>query len=108
MTFKPSVEKAEDQVAGEVTREVTGEVTGEVRKLLAVCSGAMSRAQLQKKLDLKAEENFRALYLTPALETGLIEMTIPDKPRSSKQKYRLTEKGRTLADALQQRKGVEE
>jgi len=28
------------------------------------------------------------------MKAGLIEMTIPDKPRSSKQKYRLTEKGR--------------
>jgi predicted transcriptional regulator len=27
------------------------------------------------------------------MEDDLIEMTIPDKPRSSKQKYRLTEKG---------------
>jgi ATP-dependent DNA helicase RecG len=108
MTFIRPVEKAEDQVAGEVTGEVAREVTGEVCKLLGVCFGAMSRAQLQEKLGLKAEENFRALYLTPALETGLIEMTIPDKPRSSKQKYRLTEKGRALADALQRRKRGEE
>jgi ATP-dependent DNA helicase RecG len=34
------------------------------------------------------------LYLLPALAEGLVEMTRPDKPRSSKQRYRLTEKGR--------------
>jgi ATP-dependent DNA helicase RecG len=36
---------------------------------------------------------FRNQVLGPLIEDGLIEMTIPDKPRSSKQKYRLTEKG---------------
>lgn len=30
------------------------------------------------------------------LDQGLIEMTIPDKLRSSRQRYRLTEKGRKL------------
>lgn len=37
---------------------------------------------------------FRDQVLKPLLEAGWLEMTIPDKPRSSKQKYHLTEKGR--------------
>jgi ATP-dependent DNA helicase RecG len=43
---------------------------------------------------------FRHQVLRPLLERGLIEMTIPDKPRSSKQKYRLTDKGRKIAQDL--------
>ena len=53
----------------------------------------MSRQALQRALGLKAEKNVRLLYLRPALSAGLIEMTIPDKPRSSKQRYRLTQAG---------------
>ncbi len=79
-----------------VEKQDAGEVTGEVIKLLDVCRSEKSRMQMQKALGLKAEENFRKLYLEPALKVGIIEMTIPDKPRSSRQKYRLTEKGREL------------
>ncbi len=39
-------------------------------------------------------------YLQPAIEAGLLEMTIPDKPRSSKQKYKLTAKGREMVRGL--------
>ena len=41
---------------------------------------------------------FRDQVLSPLIEDGLIKMTIPDKPRSSKQKYRLTAKGKKLLD----------
>jgi len=54
----------------------------------------MTRQQLKTALGLKDDEHFRQTYLLPTLEAGLIEMTMPDKPRSSKQKYRLTDKGR--------------
>lgn len=74
---------------------LTPEVTPEVR-LLSVLTGEMTRQQLKEALGLKDDEHFRKAYLLPALEAGLIEMTIPDKPRSSKQKYRLTDKGRQV------------
>ena len=62
-------------------------------RLLLVLKGSMDRKSLQTTLGLKAEKNFRLLYLRPAIDFGLVEMTIPNKPRSSKQKYRLTAKG---------------
>lgn len=77
------------------TPEVAQEVTPEVR-LLSVLAGEMTRQQLKKALGLKDDEHFRKAYLLPALDAGLIEMTIPDKPRSSKQKYRLTDKGHQM------------
>lgn len=75
------------------TPEATLEVTPEVR-LLSAFSGEMTRQQLKTALGLKDDEHFRKAYLLPALKAGLIEMTIPDKPRSSRQKYKLTDKGR--------------
>lgn len=37
---------------------------------------------------------FRDQVVAPLLDAGLLEMTIPDKPRSSKQQYRITHAGR--------------
>jgi len=50
----------------------------------------MPRKAIQQALNLRHEEHFRAAYLVPALECRLVEMTIPDKPNSRLQKYRLT------------------
>jgi hypothetical protein len=36
---------------------------------------------------------FRHQVLDPLLAEGLVEMTIPDRPRSGNQKYRLTAEG---------------
>lgn len=72
----------------------TPEVAPEVR-LARVLVGEMTGQQLQQALGLKDDEHFRKAYLQPALDAGLVEMTVPDKPRSSRQKYRRAGDGKT-------------
>ncbi|MFQ7338586.1 MAG: Fic family protein [Roseburia faecis] len=42
---------------------------------------------LMEKLGLKLRETFRKNYMNPALELGIVQMTIPDKPNSRNQRY---------------------
>lgn len=83
-----------DQVTPEVTPEVTPQVTPQVQKLLVACEGTLGGEELRARTGIGDREYFRTMYLRPAIDQGLIEMTIPDKPRSSKQQYRLTDVGR--------------
>jgi hypothetical protein len=53
----------------------------------------MSRRGILDALGLSDRKSMTELYLRPALDEGLIEMTVPDKPISRNQKYRLTAKG---------------
>lgn len=69
-------------------------VTPQVGQLLQVMKDEMSREALQDVLHLQDRKSFRERYLRPALTDELIEMTIPDKPNSRLQRYRLTDKGR--------------
>ena len=60
-----------------------------VRLLLEKLDGdTLSAQQIMERLGLKNRASFRKLYLVPALEQKLIEMELPDKPNSSKQRYR--------------------
>lgn len=79
----------------EATTEATMEATKETLFLLAF-KGAMARRDLQEAMGLKSSEHLRKQYLVPALDAGIVEMTIPDKLNSPNQRYRLTEKGENL------------
>jgi ATP-dependent DNA helicase RecG len=48
---------------------------------------------------------FRNQVLKPLLDKDLLQMTIPDKPTSSKQRYQTTEEGRRLLEQLDKKRG---
>lgn len=73
----------------EETEQVGVQATEQVEKLLKVIgSEPLSGNDIMKLLNLKHRPTFRNNYLLPAIDAGFIEMTIPDKPKSSKQKYK--------------------
>jgi len=71
------------------TEQVTAQVTEQVKRLLESMGGEeYSTKQLMELIGLKHRPTFRDNYLLPALALGYIEMTLPDKPNSSKQMYK--------------------
>jgi len=94
--FARATEQVTPQVTPHVTPRVTPQVTPQVLALLRKATGEMARQELMDALGLRDRKHFGDAYLQPALEAGLLEMTIPDKPQSSKQRYRLTEQGRAV------------
>jgi len=86
--------------APQVTPQVALQVPPEVKQLLEIMGGDMTRQEIQGRLGLNDKKHFRKAYLQPALQKNLIEMTLPDKPQSSKQKYHLTQEGQLLLEKM--------
>jgi ATP-dependent DNA helicase RecG len=83
------------------TPQDTPQVTPQVVTILDRAQQAVSAGDLQAATGLKDRVHFLKSYLEPCLTAGLLERTIPDKPRSSRQKYRLTDKGRAILSSVE-------
>ena len=64
------------------------------RLLFLLVDGPKSMETLRTELGFAHRSNFRNNYVSPAIKLGLVELTVPDKPSSRFQMYRLTSKGR--------------
>jgi len=81
----------------ESNARATAQVTAQVAvQVMLLCQEPRSAIQIMGELGLRHWRTLQTNYLIPLLEMGLLERTIPDKPQSRLQKYRLTEKGRRL------------
>jgi Fic family protein len=73
------------------TDQVGDQVSDQVKALLkCLARQPLTALACMKKLGLNHRPTFRKNYLQPAMDAGLIERTLPDKPNSSLQRYRLS------------------
>lgn len=80
-----------DQILDEVITQVNQNAeTSEYVKRLLECMEydvPYTSNAIMEHLGLRSKETLRKNYLNPAIELGLIRMTLPDKPNSKNQRY---------------------
>jgi ATP-dependent DNA helicase RecG len=78
----------------------------EESEILRYCGEAKALTAVMEVVGRKDRTKFRDQFIRPLIEAGLLEMTIPGKPNSRLQQYRLTAAGRQwLEQAEQEGKG---
>jgi ATP-dependent DNA helicase RecG len=92
-TVGPASSTPTTEASTEAGTEVTTEAViiklddERLANLLEFCKVPRTRTEMQECCGIKTEKYFRENVLTPLLRKGLIQRTIPDKPKSPKQKY---------------------
>lgn len=72
-----------------------------IDELIAFCAEMRSFGEILSFMGGAADRTkFRRKYIYPLLESGILELTVPNKPNSRNQKYRLTTKGMSLLGLL--------
>ena len=72
----------------------------QLRILVALSRGEKASSEVVDAVDGIATNNLRRRYMRYLLDIGYVEYTIPGKPNSRLQKYRLTAKGRAALPEL--------
>jgi len=74
---------------GSTTQVTTQDTVQDERteRLLDFCFEPRTRDEMQQFIEIANREHFRKTILKPLLDSGKLEMTIPDKPNSRNQKY---------------------
>ncbi|MCK4524439.1 putative DNA binding domain-containing protein [candidate division WOR-3 bacterium] len=75
---------------------VSEQVSEQVISILKFCYIPRSKSEILKYLNLADVYLNYKRKIFPLIEKGILKMTIPEKPRSSKQKYIITEKGKQI------------
>jgi predicted transcriptional regulator len=72
---------------------VSEQVSEQVIQILEFCKTERKKQEILNYLNLSPAYTNYKRYILPLLQNGLLAFTIPDKPRSRSQKYKITESG---------------
>ncbi len=73
-----------------------GMISATIDLLCLLHDSSLSANALAIRLDYTSTKDLKRKIITPLIELECIEMSIPDKPKSAKQAYRLSSKGESL------------
>ncbi|NOR88235.1 MAG: transcriptional regulator [Bacteroidales bacterium] len=94
------IDQSRAQIRDQVGDQVRAQVIDRILYTLVLCIEPKTKLEILKNINLTNKStNFKNNVL-PAIEAGLLAMTIPDKPNSSKQKYITTEKGKKMINNM--------
>jgi ATP-dependent DNA helicase RecG len=68
-------------------------------EVLALATQAKALPELMTPSGRTNRTKFRAQIVAPLIDAGLLEMTVPGKPKSPNQRYRTTEAGKRMLAA---------
>jgi hypothetical protein len=88
--------------AYQTSNRVVPEKTSISKKaILTLCLEPQSLLEIMGQLNYKHRTYLRSRHLIPLIEAGLLKLTNPAKPRSSRQKYLTTTKGKEYIEKIQ-------
>jgi hypothetical protein len=90
-----------NQGRDQVRNQVGNQVIDRIILTLEYCRVPKTKGEILENLKLSNRSTNFKVNVFPAIDKGLLEMTIPDKPKSKHQKYITTEKGKEIISKQQ-------
>jgi len=87
-------------IVRDIAIDAHNDIDGKKEDILIYCMSVKTRKEILRKIELVSNVKNYNTYVAPLIQMGWLEMTIPNKPSSPKQKYRTSLKGKIIMELM--------